>query len=1370
MKTAVFTIASKNYFAYVRTIMQSLEASNPHMDRFAVVVDELDDEFVALPRNFELLELDKLELPHPNCFKFRYDIMEFNTAVKPFAILKLFETYDRVIYLDPDIFVYKKLQLVEDALDNGYNFVFTPHFNGLFEDDGMHPDEPDIMQAGIYNLGFIALNKCKDTLEMVSWWADKLEYQCINEQEKGIFVDQKWMDLVPGYYENVCILHNSGLNVAYWNLSHRTITKKEGDFYVNGEPLIFFHFSGLNPGNIEMVSKHQNRFRLSDLDDGAELFENYAKTVLSNEFDMWKKFVYSFGKYTDGRKILPEHRLKYRRDKNIQGYCGENPFACGWLFYGDREPELQKDGVNLVGYLYSEHGVGEAARLTANCLEAAQVSWCGFDYEVGNPCKKNDKSFEDKIENYIKYNISILNVNADQVPVLKNNTPKELWKTYKIGIWYWELPEFPEQCMKAFFDVDEIWAPTKYVADGLEKYAPCPVYHMPPGIMRKAVDETVYNRAYYGLPEDAFLFLNMFDVYSFSGRKNPEAAVKAFQKAFSSDDMSVGLVLKLNNGGHNSKESKKLKKLIGEYENIYIIAKTMPREAVNGLLNTCDVAVSLHRSEGLGLLCEEAMFYGKPVIATGWSGNMDFMTKDNACLVDYEMISVGEDIGPYEAWQQWADPSVEQASEFMKRLATDKEYYNEIAETAKSYIRDKFSPKICGQRMKERLAEISGMLRTDGVTRRNRGKDAAVMARACLSGYQKITGKQLTKMEKDSLVSSWVSGKTVDFDSIAKSIAMSDFVIDLSDEEFVRAAYEKILSRTPSEGEVLSWVNQLGLISREQVLLCFLKSEEFCGSYKEDDSIDEKAAEEEERIEAKGQAAANVPEISEVASAIETVLSNELLTLNQTYSIPYYGNLEGGAVKRFIKKVIRKVNKSLMLPIITHQTEFNADVVRYLNALQQRQDLFKTESRNLQTSLTGAMQTIKENEKREKKRNDTILQYLETLKDKISAGNEELLKEYRSDRVLAEELKRELQMGNVLTEELKQEISSENEQLKNVILTGDERIEKNITVSNSDLKEHIVKVGTDLKNQISSECSAVSIRCNEYKNTMIEVAGSRHNQLVHYLMELLENEKRDMLEEKVGDTELIKQAIKDKWALVDSYEERNYKNHEIVCPVCGKKMETDKTSRLISECIFNGGKLIRYVCPECGVVFGPEKMLNLDEKAFSDDYKLHYSVYAEGDSTEREIEVFRKLNPSKDEVYLDWGVGAWSTVIPSLREEGYQVYGYDPYAPTDSEYIITDEEKLRTMKFDGIFSHDLLEHLKDPVGTFRLFADVLKSRGKMIHSTACYDYVYEYTRFHLFFYTGRSIDKLCEETGFVVENIEKDPINLLISYTYSLKE
>lgn len=841
MKTVVFTIASKNYFAYVRTLMKSLEDSNPHMERYVVVVDELDDEFIALPRNFELLELNKLELPHPKCFQFRYDIMEFNTAVKPFAIRKLFEKYDRVIYLDPDIYVYRRLEPIENALDSGDNFVFTPHFNGLFENDGMHPSEVDIMLAGIYNLGFIALNKCVDTLEMVSWWSDKLEYQCVNEQEKGIFVDQKWMDLVPGYYKNVCILHDSGLNVAYWNLSHRKIVKKQGEWYVNNEPLIFFHFSGLNVHDINAISKHQNRYVLADIGDASELFENYSKIVLSNEFDMWKKFKYSYNKYSDGRAVLKEHRKKYRKSKALQSYCKENPFEYGWLFYGNKEVELPLNGVNLIGYLSSEHGVGEAARLTADCLEAVTIDWCGYDFEVGNPSQKNDKSFKDKIENFIKYGVSIVNVNADQMPVLRKNTPKELWNTYKIGVWYWELPEFPVKWMNAFFFVDEIWAPTKYIADCLKKCAKCPVYHMPPGIIRKEADALTYNRAYYGLPENTFLFLNMFDVYSISGRKNPEAAINAFQSAFAPDDMAVGLVLKLNNSRYSDKEYEMIKGLIGSYKNIYIIAKTMPREAVNGLLNTCDAAVSLHRSEGLGLLCEEAMFYGKPVIATAWSGNMDFMTEDTACLVDYDMISVGKDIGPYEAWQKWADPNVEQAAEYMKKLVSDQAYYDTVSKAAKAFIRNDFAPSVCGARMKKRLDEIVDMLEKKEYTPHT-VKKTEFMAKLCMPCYQKLTGKELSGTELEQLAASWSKGSGVNFHKIAVDMSKSDIVKKGTDRDFVLKVYESILDRLPSDDEIGSWENRMAVIRRTRVtplivksriwvMEAILKSEEFLGDY-----------------------------------------------------------------------------------------------------------------------------------------------------------------------------------------------------------------------------------------------------------------------------------------------------------------------------------------------------------------------------------------------------------------------------------------------------------------------------------------------------------------------------------------------------------
>lgn len=881
MKTAVFTIASRNYFAFVRTLMNSLEKSNPDWERHVVVVDEIGEEFEKIPRNFNLVDLNELNLPGPEKMKFRYTIMEFNTAVKPCAILRLFEEYDRVVYIDPDIYVYEKMQEVEDAWDKGYDFVLTPHFTGYWDEDGCMPDEPAIMRAGVYNLGFIALNKCPETIEMVKWWADKLEEKCVVDIPEGIFVDQKWIDLVPGRYDKVFILRHEGYNIAYWNLSHRTPELRDGKYYFNGQRLVFFHYSGFNPRDMVNFSKHQNRFTLNDMGVAKKLFEDYAAEALSNDFDMWKKFKYSFANFSDGRPVFDVFRYAYRESKELQKKCGDNPFARPEIFYKEERayiadfilkyiwksrPDLQqaftapeseayldwarlsiereygisakyfagakvknpveaapaeapvapaaeaqaapeatvvmkaekpkksvkvsavrhsvklalyekipapiwkmgskiyrsinprkepaaftfddsayeeievpapvaeapaaeapvapvqeakkvekkqetlKDGVNLIGYIRSEHGVGEACRLTASCLDTTALDWAAYDYEVGNPSRQEDGTWDRKLEDKIQYNISIFNVNADQMPVAKQHLPKEAWKGYNIGIWYWELMEFPDMWCDAFDLVDEIWAPTKFVAEALERKATCPVIYMPPGIERNQPDPK-FDRKHFGLPEDAFLFLNMFDSFSFSSRKNPTAAVKAFKDVFAPDDMSVGMVLKINNLKMLDEKAKEFEELKGEHKNIYIMAETLSREEVNGLLNTCDVAVSLHRSEGLGLLCEEAMFYGKPVIATGWSGNMDFMTEDTSCVVDYELRPIGQDVGPYKKWQRWADADVAQASEYMKKLYEDRDYYETISKKAKAHLEEHFSPKVCGARMEKRIKEIQQNLK-----------------------------------------------------------------------------------------------------------------------------------------------------------------------------------------------------------------------------------------------------------------------------------------------------------------------------------------------------------------------------------------------------------------------------------------------------------------------------------------------------------------------------------------------------------------------------------------------------------------------------------------------------------------------------------
>lgn len=353
-KTAVVTIASENYFAQVQTLLQSLQETNPQWDRFFAVVDNPDEDlYQALTlTDTGLITLEELDIPDLNDMKFRYDIMELNTAIKPFVLLNLLKKYERVIYLDPDIRVYAEMKAVNKAFNEGYHFVLIPHFNDYFEDDGFHPDEPDIMRAGIYNFGFFASDNSTEAIKAIKWWAKRLETLCINKQSEGIFVDQKWGDLLPGRHDKVFILRDHGYNVAYWNLSHRKVSFKDDKYYVNDDELVFFHFSGFDPKQLDNISKHQNRYAMSDIGVAKNLFYEYAKAVVDNNCDEWRKKKYSFASFADGRYICDVFRKLYRENVEVENKVrSSNPFKCSNFFYDEK----QWLAPFLINYAFNTH-------------------------------------------------------------------------------------------------------------------------------------------------------------------------------------------------------------------------------------------------------------------------------------------------------------------------------------------------------------------------------------------------------------------------------------------------------------------------------------------------------------------------------------------------------------------------------------------------------------------------------------------------------------------------------------------------------------------------------------------------------------------------------------------------------------------------------------------------------------------------------------------------------------------------------------------------------------------------------------------------------------------------------------------------------
>lgn len=228
--------------------------------------------------------------------------------------------------------------------------------------------------------------------------------------------------------------------------------------------------------------------------------------------------------------------------------------------------------------------------------------------------------------------------------------------------------------------------------------------------------------------------------------------------------------------------------------------------------------------------------------------------------------------------------------------------------------------------------------------------------------------------------------------------------------------------------------------------------------------------------------------------------------------------------------------------------------------------------------------------------------------------------------------------------------------------------------------------------------------------------------------------------------ELIRGQIFQKWSLLDNLKITAEKQIRC-CPLCLNEFCDSEFGKVRSHCIFGGGELVRHTCPSCNVIFGPDKMFNLTEDQLAEDYEWHYKVYQEGDSTEAELRAFYSLNPSKQGIYLNYGAGSWSRSVQKLREEGWNVYAFEPHssAANNLDFLISSNDQLEKMKFDGIFSNNVLEHFRHPVRELSAMSNRLKPCGVMAHATPCFDYLYEYTRFHLFFFAKKSRHILLEK-------------------------
>lgn len=368
--------------------------------------------------------------------------------------------------------------------------------------------------------------------------------------------------------------------------------------------------------------------------------------------------------------------------------------------------------VMVLGHPFAHIGRGYDARLTFKAIKKAGINAGLYDiykYQQPNAEQKRDLLPHISPDPYAP--IQIFTLNADEIkPAMEFMGDKISRDTYKIIYPQWELERYPAEWAAALDLFDEVWAPAKFVQKALAKAVARPVHYMPLTIGESLLPYA-YGRRYFGLPETDFLFLLAFDFTSYLTRKNPWDIIEAFKKFLRDKEYSkVKLVLKLNN---SSAQPDLLGRLLDEVkqikDHIVIVDKSLSDIETKSLIWNCDCYISLHRSEGWGRSLAEAMAMKIPVIATDYSGNTEFMTRENSFPVNYKLVDLKPGEYPFAENQVWAQPDIDHAAFLMNEVYFAR-YDKEILSKGLETILEMYSIRSIGLRLLQRIGEIEKMI------------------------------------------------------------------------------------------------------------------------------------------------------------------------------------------------------------------------------------------------------------------------------------------------------------------------------------------------------------------------------------------------------------------------------------------------------------------------------------------------------------------------------------------------------------------------------------------------------------------------------------------------------------------------------------
>ncbi|MBI5503435.1 MAG: hypothetical protein HY899_01430 [Deltaproteobacteria bacterium] len=321
---AAATIVAKNRIALARVVADSFARHHPEIPFFVLLADEPNGYFNPDAERFTVLRLEELAIPDLAALRSRYTQQELTYAMTPYVLTHLLDRgFDRVAFFKQESLVVGDLTPVLELLGK-HSIVLTPHL--LEPPAGAEPiaRELNILQSGVFNVGFLGVSDTFTARGFLSWWESRMREHCRHNVPAGIHFEQRWLDLVPAFFDDVVSVRDVGFNVGHWNMPDRSVTIRGDDVTVNGQPCRFVRFSGFDPDRPYAVTRYSSRLDMSSVADAAELFRRYSQLLAAAGYQETKTWPYAYRRRINdlralARRVHPASRVRAVAAKLVRG-------------------------------------------------------------------------------------------------------------------------------------------------------------------------------------------------------------------------------------------------------------------------------------------------------------------------------------------------------------------------------------------------------------------------------------------------------------------------------------------------------------------------------------------------------------------------------------------------------------------------------------------------------------------------------------------------------------------------------------------------------------------------------------------------------------------------------------------------------------------------------------------------------------------------------------------------------------------------------------------------------------------------------------------------------------------------------------------